>query len=87
MVPLFTPSTSVVANAEKIAQIATSELTLLHTTTLGHGGNLLIAEGQVDSLYSRITVSIENPDGTMDEHKLVLNTKNKYSLISCQISI
>jgi len=80
ILPLFTPSTSVVANAETIAQIATSELTLLHTSTLGHGGNLLIAEGQVDSLYSRITVSLENPDGTIDEYQLVLNAKNKYSL-------
>ena len=80
ILPLFTPSTSVVANAEAITEIATSELTLLHTSTLGHGGNLLIAEGQVDSLYSRIMVSLENPDGTIDEYTLVLNNKNKYSL-------
>ena len=80
ILPLFTPSTSVVANAETIAEIATVELTLLHTSTLGHGGNLLIAEGQVDSSYSRITVSVENPDATIDEYKLVLNAKNKYSL-------
>ncbi|MBL4596972.1 MAG: fibronectin type III domain-containing protein, partial [Robiginitomaculum sp.] len=52
ILPLFTPSTSVVANAEIIAEIATVELTLLHTSTLGRGGNLLIAEGQVDSSYS-----------------------------------
>ena len=80
ILPLFTPSTSVVANAETIAEIATVELTLLHTSTLGHGGNLLIAEGQVDSLYSRIKVSVENPDATIDEYELVLNAKNKYSL-------
>ena len=80
ILPLFTPSTSVVANAESIAEIATSELTLLHTATLGHGGNLLIAEGQVDSSYSRVVVSIENPDATVDEFELILNDRNKYSL-------
>ena len=80
ILPLFTPSTSVVANAESIAEISTSELTLLHTGTLGHGGNLLIAEGQVDSSYSRVVVSIENPDDTVDEYELILNDKNKYSL-------
>jgi len=80
ILPLFTPSTSVVAAAETIAEIATAELTLLHTATLGNGGNLLIAEGQIDSDYSRITVSVENPDGVVDEYELVLNDKNKYSL-------
>ena len=80
ILPLFTPSTSVVADAEIVAEIATSELTLLHTSTLGHGGNLLIAEGQVDSSYSRVVVSIENPDGTVDEYEMVLNAKDKYSL-------
>ena len=80
ILPLFTPSTSVVANAETIAEIETVELTLLHISTLGHGGNLMIAQGQVDSLYSRITVSVENPDGTIDEYELVLSAKNKYSL-------
>ena len=61
-------------------ELWTDELTLLHTATLGHGGNLLIAEGQVDSAYSRIVVSIENPDGLVDEYKLILNDRNKYSL-------
>jgi hypothetical protein len=80
ILPLFTPSTSVVASAENVVEISTSELTLLHTATLGHGGNLLIAEGQVDSSYSRILVSIENPDNTVDEFELILNDRNKYSL-------
>jgi len=71
ILPLFTPSTSVVANAEIIADIITSQLTLLHIATLGHGGNLLIVEGQVDSLYSRVMVSVENPDGTTDEYQLI----------------
>jgi hypothetical protein len=80
ILPLFTPSTSVVADAESVVEIASAELTLLHTATLGHGGNLLIAEGQIDSDYSRIVVSIENPDGVVDEYELILNDRNKYSL-------
>ncbi len=47
---------------------------------MGHGGNLLIVESQVDSLYSCVTVTVENPYGTTDEYELILNDKNKYSL-------
>lgn len=78
--PLFTSATSVVESVEAIAAVTTPELTFLHAASLGRGGNLLIVEGNVDSLYSRVIISIQNPDGTIDEYWAILNSDDKYSL-------
>ncbi|QLH07035.1 fibronectin type III domain-containing protein [Nitrosopumilus ureiphilus] len=78
IVPKFTTVISDIESRSVIDDVALSPLHLKHVESLSKGGKLLEIEGSLDLDFNRVDLYLETPDGVVENHGALLNSKNYY---------